>query len=100
MSGGFGQGDGLHRGDQLSVGRHPTLGSSCPWMSCHNIGGTSPRTRRGYQYRTVVRVLGKNVETMLDGCARSNHVTEELVVGVLNHAKRAWGLVLRIPGFP
>ena len=24
---------------------------------------------------------------MLDGCAGSNHVTEELVVGVLNHAK-------------
>ena len=35
----------------------------------------------GYQYRTAVRVLGKNVETMLDGCAGSNHVTEELVVG-------------------
>ena len=24
----------------------PTLGSSCPWMSCHRIGGTLPRTRR------------------------------------------------------
>ena len=41
----------------------------------------------GYQYRTVERVLGKNVETMLDGCASSNHVTEELVVGLLNHAE-------------
>ena len=40
----------------------------------------------GYQYRTVVRVLGKNVETMLDGCAGGNHV-EELVIGMLNHAK-------------
>ena len=35
----------------------------------------------GYQYRTVVRVLGKS------RCAGSNHVTEELVVGMLNHAK-------------
>ena len=34
-----------------------------------------------------MRVLGKNVETMLDGCAGTNHVTEELVVGMVNHAK-------------
>ncbi|CAK9002134.1 Retrovirus-related Pol polyprotein from transposon 412 [Includes: Protease [Durusdinium trenchii] len=40
----------------------------------------------GYQYKTVVRVLDKKVETMLDGCAGSNHLTEELVVGMLNRA--------------
>ena len=40
----------------------------------------------GYQYRTSVRVLDKLVETMLDGCAGSNHVTEELVCGMLNRA--------------
>ena len=40
----------------------------------------------GYQYRTVVRVLDKKVETMLDGCAGSNHITEELVIGMLNRA--------------
>ena len=38
----------------------------------------------GYQYRTVVQVLGKRVECMLDGCAGANHVTEELLVGMLN----------------
>ena len=42
--------------------------------------------RGGYQYRTSVRVLDKLVETMLDGCAGSNHVTEELVCGMLNRA--------------
>ena len=42
--------------------------------------------RGGYQYRTSVRVLDKFVETMLDGCAGSNHVTEELVCGMLNRA--------------
>ena len=40
----------------------------------------------GYQYRTVVQVLGKRVECMLDGCAGANHVTEELLVGMLNRA--------------
>ena len=29
----------------------------------------------GYQYRTVAWAVGKNVETMLDACAESNHVT-------------------------
>ena len=53
----------------------------------------------GYQFRTVVRVLGKNVETMLDGCAGSNHVTEELVVGMLNHAK-SLGISTEDPRFP
>ena len=53
----------------------------------------------GYQYRTVARVLGKNVETMLDGCAGSNHVTEELVVGMLNHAK-SLGIGTEDPRFP
>ena len=40
----------------------------------------------GYQYRTVVQVLGRRVECMLDGCAGANHVTEELLVGMLNRA--------------
>ena len=40
----------------------------------------------GYQYRTVVKVIDRKVETMLDGCAGSNHVTEELVAGMLNRA--------------
>ena len=53
----------------------------------------------GYQYRTVARVLGKNVETMLYGCAGRNHVTEELVVGMLNHAK-SLGIGTEDPRFP
>ena len=36
---------------------------------------------------------------MLDGCAGSNHVTEELVVGVLNHAK-SLGIGTEDPRFP
>ena len=40
----------------------------------------------GYQYRTVVQVLDKKVETMLDGCAGANHITEELLMGMLNRA--------------
>ena len=40
----------------------------------------------GYQYKTVVKVLDRKVETMLDGCAGANHVTEELVAGMLNRA--------------
>ena len=40
----------------------------------------------GYQYRTVVQVLDKKVETMLDGCAGANHITEELLMGMLNWA--------------
>ena len=39
----------------------------------------------GYQYKTVVKVF-KKVEVMLDGCASSNHITEELVIGMLNRA--------------
>ena len=40
----------------------------------------------GYQYRTVVQVLDKKVETMLDGCAGANHITEKLLLGMLNRA--------------
>ena len=42
--------------------------------------------RGGYQYKTVTKVLDKRVETLLDGGAGSNHVTEELVVSILNRA--------------
>ena len=62
------------------------------WLIADNEAG-------GYQYRSVVRVLGKNVETMLDGSARSNRVTEELVVGMLNHAK-SLGIGAEDPRFP
>ena len=40
----------------------------------------------GYQYRTVVQVLDKKFETMLDGCAGANHITENLLMGMLNRA--------------
>ena len=40
----------------------------------------------GYQYKSVVKILDRKVETMLDGCAGANHVTEELVAGMLNRA--------------
>ncbi|CAK9039750.1 unnamed protein product [Durusdinium trenchii] len=45
-----------------------------------------PNEPGGYQYRTVVQILDKKVDTMLDGCAGSNHITEELVVGIINRA--------------
>ena len=53
----------------------------------------------GYQYRTVVQVLDRKVECMLDGCAGANHVTEELVVGMMNRAAEL-GIGTEDPGFP
>ena len=53
----------------------------------------------GYQYRTVVQVLGRRVECMLDGCAGANHVTEELLVGMLNRAAEL-GIGTEDPRFP
>ena len=53
----------------------------------------------GYQYKTVTKVLDKMVETLLDGGAGSNHVTEELVVSILNRAS-ALGLNPDDPKFP
>ena len=46
-----------------------------------------------------MRVLDKFVETMLDGCAGSNHVTEELVCGMLNRAV-ALGIMPQDKRFP
>ena len=42
----------------------------------------------GYQYRTVVKILGKQVECMLDGGAGANHIAEELVVSMVEHARK------------
>ena len=53
----------------------------------------------GYQYKTITKILGVGVETMLDGCAGSNHVTEELVVSILNRAA-SLGLTPEDPKFP
>ena len=53
----------------------------------------------GYQYKTVTKILGKKVETLLDGGAGSNHVTEELVVSILNHAA-SLGIKPNSPEFP
>ena len=44
--------------------------------------------RGGYQYKTVTKIIDTLVETMLDGCAGSNHITEELVVSILNRAAK------------
>ena len=60
------------------------LRSSPLWTSCLRTGGTSLKTRLAA--RTVVQVLDKKVETMLDGCAGANHITEELLMGMLNRA--------------
>ena len=53
----------------------------------------------GYQYKAITKILGVGVETMLDGCAGSNHVTEELVVSILNRAA-SLGLTPEDPKFP
>ena len=58
-----------------------------------------PNEKGGYQYKTVTKVLGTFVETLLDGGAGSNHVTEELVVSILNKAV-AMGLKPNDPKFP
>ena len=62
------------------------------WSVVDNASG-------GHQYKTLTEIYGARVETMLDGCAGSNHVTEELVCGVLNKAKEM-GLKPDDPKFP
>ena len=62
------------------------------WTVVDNASG-------GYQYKTLTEICGVRVETMLDGCAGSNHVTEELVCGMLNKAKEL-GLKPDDPKFP
>ena len=62
------------------------------WSVVDNASG-------GYQYKTVTEICGSRVETMLDGCAGSNHVTEELVCGMLNRAKEL-GLKPDDPRYP
>ena len=50
-----------------------------------------PNRTYGYQYISCVQVAGLpnyDVETLLDGCAGVNTVTEELIVGILNTASR------------
>ena len=53
----------------------------------------------GYQYKSVVSVLDRRVKVMLDGCAGSNHITEELVIGMLNRAADL-GIKPEDKGFP
>ena len=55
--------------------------------------------RGGYQYKTVCKVFGREVEMLLDGCAGSNNVTEEFVTGLINCALKA-GLQANDTGFP
>ena len=55
--------------------------------------------RGGYQYKTVTKVLDRKVETLLDGGAGSNHITEELILGILNRAAEL-GLKPQDPTFP
>ena len=62
------------------------------WSLAENEPGT-------YQHRTVLQVLGRRVECMLDGCAGANHVTEELLVGMLNRAAEL-GIGTEDPRFP
>jgi len=49
---------------------------------------TTPNERGGYQYKTACLVLDRQVETLLDGCAGANSITEELVVGMIRHAAK------------
>ena len=42
----------------------------------------------GYNYRTVTEIAGYPVETLLDGGASISSVTEELVVGAINLARK------------
>ena len=53
----------------------------------------------GDQNRTVVPVLDRKVECILDGCAGANHITEELVVGMMNRAAEM-GIGIEDPRFP
>ena len=43
-------------------------------------------SKGGYQYQTEVKILGRYVGCLLDGCAGCNSVTEELVVGAIKAA--------------
>ena len=70
--------------------------STSDWWSLAYMAYNEPG---GYQYRTVVQVLEKHVECMLDGCAGANHVTEEFLVGMLNRAAEL-GIRTEDPRFP
>ena len=59
----------------------------------------APNERGGYQYRTQTLIFGKYVETLLDGCAGSNNVTEEMIVGMINMAYRE-GIKSTDPRYP
>ena len=60
----------------------------------------APNERGGYQYRTQTLIFGKYVETLLDGCAGSNNVTEEMIVGMINIAYREGIKSTDPPGTP
>jgi hypothetical protein len=53
----------------------------------------------GYNYRTVTEIAGYPVETLLDGGASVSSVTEELVVGAINLARKR-GIHPRDENFP
>jgi hypothetical protein len=59
----------------------------------------TPNERGGYQYRTCVQLFGVDVETLLDGGAGSNNITEEMVVGVINRAIKN-GVKASDPAYP
>ena len=52
-----------------------------------------------YNYRTVTEIAGYPVETLLDGGASVSSVTEELVVGAINLARKR-GIHPRDENFP
>ena len=48
---------------------------------------TVPNDPGGYQYRTETHVMKKPVQTLFDGCAGVNSVTEEWVCGVSKNSQ-------------
>ena len=69
---------------------HPSADKKQPFTTLDQIPSdwfhVVENERGGFQYRNIMRVLDKFVERMLDSCDGSNHVTEELVCGMLNRA--------------
>ena len=58
-----------------------------------------PNDYSGYNYRTRTHIVGVPVETLCDGGAGVNSVTEEVVVGAINHA-HAQGIYSDNPRYP
>ena len=58
-----------------------------------------PNDRGGYNYRTTTHIAAVPVEILCDGGAGANSVTEEIVIGAINHS-HSKGIYSKDPRYP